>query len=171
MNTAAPKPGLWARSRNVVLEQLRRGITPHQLALTVAVSSALALFPALGTTTLLCLAAGAALRLNHPLMQLVNYLLSGVQLLLILPLWKAGQWLGAPAFSLSLDEVKARVEAAPWQALADFGGVMLGGIGFWAICAPVWVALVYAITRPLFTAAVARRLAAAAEAAAGPPAA
>jgi len=35
----------------------------------------------------------------------------------------------------------------------------------------VWVALVYAITRPLFTAAVARRLAAAAEAAAGPPAA
>jgi uncharacterized protein (DUF2062 family) len=153
------KPGLWARTRGIVAEQLRRGITPHQLALTVAVASALALFPMLATTTLLCLGAGALLGLNHPLMQLVNYAMSGVQLLLLVPLWKAGEWIGAPHLSLSLSELKARVDAAPWQSLIDFGGVLLGGIGIWALCAPLWIVLVYALLRPLFGKLAARRLA------------
>ncbi|WP_428310820.1 DUF2062 domain-containing protein [Hydrocarboniphaga sp.] len=155
--TTQSKPGLWARARGIVAEQLRRGITPHQLALTIAVASALSLFPMLGTTTLLCLGAGALLGLNHPLMQLVNYAMSGLQLLLLLPLWKAGEWIGAPHLSLSLAEIKARVDAAPWQSLLDFGGILLGGIGIWALCAPLWIALFYALLRPLFTALAARR--------------
>lgn len=155
--TALKKPGLWARSRGLVSEQLRRGITPHQLALTVAVASALALFPMLGTTTLLCLGAGALLRLNHPLMQLVNYAMSGLQLLLLLPLWKAGEWIGAPHLSLSLAELKSRVDAAPWQSLRDFGGILLGGIGIWALCAPLWIGVVYVAMRPLLKLLAARR--------------
>lgn len=156
-NDAQRKPGLWARVRGIVVDQLRRGITPHQLALTVAVASALGLFPMLGTTTLLCLAAGSLLGLNHPLMQLVNYLMSGLQLLLLLPLWKAGEWIGAPHLSLSLAELKTHLAAAPWQSLMEFGGILLGGIGIWALCAPVWIALVYAIMQPPLKILAARR--------------
>jgi uncharacterized protein (DUF2062 family) len=152
-----PKRGLWARARGIVVEQLRRGITPHQLALTIAVASALGLFPMLGTTTLLCIAIGSWLKLNHPLMQLVNYLMSGVQLLLLVPLWKAGEWIGAPHLSLSLADLKTRFDAAPWQSLRDFGGTLLGGVGVWAICAPLWIALLYAIMRPLLTHLAERR--------------
>jgi len=155
--TAAPRPGLWARARGGVADQLGRGISPHQLAMTLAVASALALFPMPGTTTLLCLGAGALLGLNQALMQLVNYLLSGLQLLLLLPLWKAGARIGAPPLSLSLDELRARFDVAPWHSLLEFGGVLLGGIGVWALCAPLWIALIYIVARPLMHAAAARR--------------
>ncbi|MDB5972636.1 MAG: hypothetical protein JWQ90_5086 [Hydrocarboniphaga sp.] len=141
----------------MVIEQLRRGITPHQLALTFAVASVLSLFPVLGTTTLLCIIVGTLMKLNHPLMQLVNYLMTGLQLLLLLPLWKAGEWLGAPHLSLSFEELKTRFDAAPWQSTRDFGEILLGGIGIWVLCAPVWIALVYAIMRPLLTHLAERR--------------
>ena len=146
----APRANLWRRAQALVLAQLRQGATPHKLALSVALASALALFPLLGTTTLLCLAIGAALKLNHPLMQFVNYLLSGVQLLVLIPLLKAGEWLGAPHLSLSLIELQVRFSEAPWASLREFGVVALGGIGAWALAAPVWILVVYALSRPLF---------------------
>ncbi len=147
--SATPRLGPWRRAQALVLAQLRQGATPHKLALSVAIASALALFPVLGTTTVLCLAVGAALKLNHPLMQFVNYLLSGLQLLLLIPLLKAGEWLGAPHLSLSLPELQARFSEAPWASLREFGVIALGGIGAWAVAAPVWTLLVYALLRPL----------------------
>lgn len=161
MEPLAPRPGLWARARGLVADQLRQGISPQRLALSLAVASALSLFPVLGTTTLLCALAATALKLNHPLVQLVNYLLAGVQLLLLLPLWKAGAWLGAPPLDLSFEDLRARFDLAPWQSLQDFGAIMLGGVGIWALCAPLWIALVYAISRPALTHLAARRDAAA----------
>lgn len=146
----APRANLWRRAQALVLAQLRQGATPHKLALSVSIASALALFPMLGTTTLLCLAIGAALKLNHPLMQFVNYLLSGLQLLVLIPLLKAGEWLGAPHLSLSLIELQARFAEAPWASLREFGAIALGGIGAWAVAAPFWGLIVYALLRPLF---------------------
>ncbi len=140
--------GLWARARGLVVAQLRQGATPHKLALTVAVASVIAVLPVLGATTLLCLLAGSALRLNHPLMQFVNYLLSGLQLLLILPFLKAGEWLGAPQLSLSLSELQQRIAADPLASLRDFGWTALGGVGAWALVAPFGLLLVYATLRP-----------------------
>lgn len=152
-----PRTNLWRRAQALVLAQLRQGATPHRLALSVAIASALALFPVLGTTTVLCLALGAALKLNHPLMQFVNYLLSGLQLLVLVPLLKAGEWLGAPHLSLSLPELQARFSEAPWASLREFGVIALGGIGAWAVAAPLWALLVYALLRPLLERGANRR--------------
>lgn len=153
----APRTGLWRRAQALVSAQLRQGATPHKLALSVAIASALALFPVLGTTTVLCLATGTAFRLNHPLMQFVNYLLSGLQLLVLVPLLKAGEWLGAPHLSLSLPELQARFSEAPWASLREFGVIALGGIGAWALAAPAWALVVYALLRPLFERGAKRR--------------
>ena len=50
------------------------GVSPERIALTLAVGSALALLPILGTTTTLCLIAGIVLGLNQPIIQAVNAL-------------------------------------------------------------------------------------------------
>ena len=51
--------GLWRRRvLEVTLAQLRQGITPQKIALTIALGFILGLFPILGTTTALCLAFG-----------------------------------------------------------------------------------------------------------------
>eukprot|EP01034_Spumella_vulgaris_P003768 gene3768-4823_t len=57
-----------------VLAQLRQGITPEKIALTAALGAVIAVFPILGSTTVLCGLVAWGLRLNQPIIQLVNYL-------------------------------------------------------------------------------------------------
>ena len=47
-----------------LIAQLKQGVTPEKLALTVALGLVLGIFPILGATTLLCGAAAIALRLK-----------------------------------------------------------------------------------------------------------
>src|SRR5256885_328582 len=63
-----------------ILAQLRQGITPEKIALTLALGAALGIFPILGASTLLCAIAGIWLRLNQPVIQLTNYLVYPLQL-------------------------------------------------------------------------------------------
>ena len=74
-----------------IAAQLTQGITPEKIALTLAVGSALALFPILGTTTLLCLLAGILLRLNQPIIQMVNALCTPLHLPVIYCHGQAGR--------------------------------------------------------------------------------
>ena len=72
---------LWRRRvLGVALAQLRQGITPQRIALTVALGAVLGLFPILGTTTALCLLAGVFLKLNQPILQVVNWVAAPLQL-------------------------------------------------------------------------------------------
>ena len=82
-----------ARIRRVVVAQLTRGVTPRRVAFTVALGALLSVFPIFGATTALCALAAWLLRLNQPLMQLVNALLAPVHLLLLYPYYRAGEHL------------------------------------------------------------------------------
>ena len=73
-----------------VARQLTQGVTPQKVALSLAVGSALALFPILGTTTALCLVAGVALGLNQPIIQGVNALCTFVYFPLLYPFGVSG---------------------------------------------------------------------------------
>ena len=50
-----------------LLDLLRQGVTPEKIAAAIAIGCVLGVFPMLGTTTALCAAAAALLRLNLPL--------------------------------------------------------------------------------------------------------
>lgn len=133
---------------DVIVAQLRQGITPEKIALTVALGSVLAMFPILGSTTLLCALAALWLRLNQPIIQLVNYLCYPLQILLLIPLYRAGEWLGAPHLALSIPQLIDRFRAGPLQFIADFAGVALGGVGAWCLSAPLVAAVIYFALRP-----------------------
>src|ERR1700761_8955067 len=76
-----------------LLALLRQGITPKKIALSLACGIVLGLFPVLGTTTALCAIAAFAFGLNLPAVQLVNYFMYPVQLAMIVPFIKAGEWI------------------------------------------------------------------------------
>lgn len=138
--------------------QLRQGITPEQLALTLALGAVLGVFPILGATTALCAVAGVALRLNQPAIQLVNYLMYPLQIALLLPFYRAGEKLfGAePVPIFSVTELISRFQAGPGQFMLDYGMVALYGIAVWALLAPVAAALIYLTARPPLRAAAIR---------------
>src|SRR6185369_3211353 len=71
---APPPASFWQRRIIAPLRALlTQGVTPDQLAFTLAVGTACSLVPFLGFTTLLNLGVGLWLRLNQPILQTVNY--------------------------------------------------------------------------------------------------
>ncbi|MFP5305375.1 MAG: DUF2062 domain-containing protein, partial [Gammaproteobacteria bacterium] len=84
MSTAVERrafAGFWQRRVVApIVAQLRQGITPEKIALTLALGAVLGIFPILGSTTLLCAVAGVWLRLNQPVIQIVNYFMYPLQI-------------------------------------------------------------------------------------------
>ena len=83
----------WLRRRvaGPLILILRYGSTPERVAISLALGAAFGVFPLVGTSTLLCFAAALLLRLNHPAIQLANYMMYPFQLPLILLYVRLGE--------------------------------------------------------------------------------
>ena len=121
-----------------------QGTSPEKIALCLSCGVTLAVFPVIGATTLLCLAAALALRLNLPAIQAVNYLASPLQLALLLPLIRAGEFLfGAPPSPFSATEIFSMVRETPGLAIATLWNSTLRAVVAWALLAPFALAILY----------------------------
>lgn len=145
----APKRTFWQRRLiDPIVAQLTQGVTPDKIALTIAVGSALALFPILGTTSLLCLLAGIILRLNQPIIQVVNWLCTPIHIPLIFYCVHLGEKLfSAPHTKFKLQELAQLIWQDPVLFAQKFGMTGLHACIVWAIAAPFWTILVYFISR------------------------
>jgi uncharacterized protein (DUF2062 family) len=123
---------------------LIEGVTPQKIALSLTFGIVLGIFPVIGTTTLLCLAAVFLFRLNLPAVQLVNYFVYPVQIALILPFIRAGEFLlRTTRTSLSLTQMMATYNANHLASLHLLWRLALHGIFAWAIAAPFLFAALY----------------------------
>jgi uncharacterized protein (DUF2062 family) len=141
---------LWHERVVVPLKDLlRQGLTPKKIALALAVGVAIGVFPVMGTTTILGLAAASLLRLNLPALQLANWVIYPVQIAMIVPLARLGEWLtGSPPVSFSVTEVVARTMADPLGSLGLYGMTGLHGILGWITTAPLLVLMLYGVFLP-----------------------
>ncbi|GAB2940324.1 hypothetical protein GCM10027048_00770 [Hymenobacter coalescens] len=163
-DTASVRPGFFRRRFvEPLLGQLRQGLSPTQLALTVALGTAFGLVPLLGVTTVLGTAVAVWLRLNVGALLLVSHLLSPVQLMILLPLLRYGAGLlGGPSGSqITLARVQYLL-SHDWQAaLQLFWRAEVGALLLWLLGSIPVVLALYAGLLPLFR-RVARRQAEAA---------
>ena len=148
---AVPRPSFWRRRvRDPILAQLRQGTTPEKITLTIALGVMLGVFPILGSTTALCLTAAVLLKLNQPVIHLVNWLVYPLQPPLILVFIRLGERLvGASPVPFSITEMLQRFKDSPAQFFRDFGLTALHGIGGWLLVAPLLVAILYFTLRPV----------------------
>ncbi|MCE1190172.1 MAG: DUF2062 domain-containing protein [Ignavibacteria bacterium] len=127
-----------------VMRLLAQGTTPHEIALALAGAFTISIFPIFGATTLMCAFVAIRFRLNLPLMQMINYSLTPVHLMLIIPFMR----LGAVIFRVeqlhySLPQIAAMVGHSPMHSLSILWVVTLQAIGAWCIVAPVVAYLSY----------------------------
>ena len=151
MTDSLPPRSLWQRRvRDPMLALLTQGITPDQIALTLAAGTACSLFPFLGTTTVLNLAVGLWLRLNQPLLQSLNYLLTPVHLVMIIAYVRLGEWLWhAQDDHFSLTEMlRVFHDASLGEFIRRFGWAGVHAFTAWAVTAPLLVAALYFALRP-----------------------
>ena len=142
---ASPSASFWQRRIITPIRALLlQGITPDKIAFTLAVSTACSLLPFLGFTSLLNLGVGLWLRLNQPLMQLLNQLLGPVQLLLILVYVRVGEkiWHAAP-MPISVSLIVQSFRADPGAFLQRFGWTGIHAATAWALSVPLIIAVLY----------------------------
>jgi uncharacterized protein (DUF2062 family) len=149
------------RAASAIVEQLTRGLSADQIALTAAVGLCIAIIPVVGVTTILSFAAAWALRLNQPIIQFINWTSYPLQLLLILPFIRLGErFFRAARLRLSLEDLVAFAKADPWGAMASLWTTVWHAVAVWAVVTPLLGALVFFAARPLIR-SLARRVAAA----------
>ena len=141
----------------LLTDWLRQGLSPHEIALTLAIGLCLSVPPVLGTTTLLCALAAIVFRLNQPLIQAVNFLAYPLQLLLLVPFFRAGEWLfGVPHTPLAPGRVLAMARADLFGTVASLWTVMWHAAIVWAVVSPLAALAVYLILRPVLERLAAR---------------
>ena len=132
-----------------IFDQFRQGTSPERIALTIALGVLLSIFPILGATTVLCTLAALFLRLNQPIIQVINYVSYPLQLVLLIPFYRAGETLfRQPHVPLSIPLFFTRIRADFWQFLRDFWLIALQGIAVWCLLAPLVAAGIYYGIRP-----------------------
>lgn len=152
---------LRSRMARALRAMLQQGHTPEKVALSIALGVAFGVFPIFGTTTVLCIAAGMALRLNHPAIQITNQLMYPLQIPLIVVFIRVGEaMLGVAPIPFSAAVMLAELKASPATLFEKFGTASLHGIVGWATVAPAVVGLTYAVLLPVLR-VISRRPAAA----------
>lgn len=114
----------------------REGFTPEKMALSVTIGIIAGLFPVIGFTTMLGIVLTAAFRQNLALVQSVSWLLSLVQLLLIIPLMRMGAMLwNQENINITIGQIELAFQPGILSGLQTIGVFHLYGILAWIILA------------------------------------
>lgn len=117
------------------------------MALALSLGATLGMMPLVWGTSLLCVVVAACLRLNQVVVQVANYLLYPLQIVLFVPFLFWGQRLCG---SIVLpDDVAGLVELikhAPVQFLLQFWHVNLQALLVWLMVSPLIFSMIFTLT-------------------------
>ena len=137
--------------KDPLVAELKQGITAKDLALASAVSLAIAVNPFIGTTTLLCLLAGKIFRLNHVVMQTINYFSYPLQIALIIPWIRLGEKLtGSEAQVIEFTQMKAEFSQSFANFVSKFCQLGVHAFLGWIVVVPWATWIIYRILLLVF---------------------
>jgi uncharacterized protein (DUF2062 family) len=141
MNTKKTKFG------QLILKFLKQGISPELLGLSIALGAVIGILPVLGATTLLCAAAAILLRLNLPVIQLSNYLVYPLQIVLLIPFVRLGAFLfQVEAPPLSIETLGALFQQDFWGTVVSFFETILYAIAAWLLVSIPLFVVIYGLS-------------------------
>lgn len=130
---------------------LSQGTSPEKLALSITSGLIIGILPILGTTSLLCAGVALIFRLNLPVVQLANYLVYPLQLLLVIPFVSMGAFLfNAQPITVSPDELVLLFQSDFRAALAFFADLLVYATVTWLIGSIPLSVLLYSVVVFLF---------------------
>jgi len=123
---------------------LLQGVTPDKIAMSVAIGLIVGIFPVMGTTTILCTGAAAAMRLNMVAVHTVHYAMTPVQLLLIIPFVRVGEHVvGATPQPLTVSEGMALLAQGVVHAVVLLWSAIVHAVIGWVVIGPIAIAVCY----------------------------
>ncbi|XP_072990805.1 uncharacterized protein [Typha latifolia] len=143
-------PWLSKKIGDPLLQILKQGAEPKQLAFSTALGITLGLFPICGVTVFLCGIAIAVLRhhCHAPSVMLANFVATPIELSLVIPFLRLGEVItGGPHFPLTSDALRSVVTGrASQEVLVAVFHALVG----WTVAAPFVFGALYAVLIPCF---------------------
>ncbi len=146
---AKVKEALQRRVVTPVVDQLKQGVTPRKLALSLAIGVVASVMPIFGITTIFALAFSALLRLNPVAVVAANYAAYPLQILLFIPFFQAGAWLtGGPPVPFTLEQIRAELALGVWPTVVRYAGANARAMAAWLLFAPVATWILFVVLEP-----------------------
>jgi hypothetical protein len=137
------------KTLKLIQNLLQEGMSVKKIALSIALGVALGIFPVLGSTTILCAIAAFVFRLNLPAIQVVNYVVYPLQLILLAPFYAAGSWLFQGRNLPRIQEnVIDLLKNDFWGNMANLWDLTLYAAFAWLIISPFLILLLYGLLKP-----------------------
>ena len=145
------KNGAKKRSLKQMIAGLaREGMSQQKMAICIAMGVCIGIFPVLGTTTIICAMAAFFLRLNLPLIQLVNYAVYPLQIVLLVPFYVAGSWMFGGRWPTETGQnLLDALQNDLWASMSQVWDLTLYAIFIWLLVAPAVALLLYGLLKPL----------------------
>lgn len=123
---------------------MQQGLNPKDLALCLSLTFYISIFPILGVITALLTPIILKLELNLPLALTVSYILTPIQLLVIIPFVRVGEQLyGADPYPFDLDHLNASFSEGFMEMFSLFSGRIMMAISGWLLIATPLCLLFY----------------------------
>lgn len=124
--------GLKKKLLNPIINALRNGMSQKRLAISLALGITLGLIPFYGVTTVLVGVVAVGLRLDFVVMQAIHYIIHPIQIALIIPFFKAGNFVfNSTTIDFTIREYLAHLKADFWNAISDLWVLNLSAVGVW----------------------------------------
>ena len=115
---------------------LKQGLTPKELIQSIIVSGLISTVPILGVSTFMITAVSLKRKLNLPVMISMSYLLWPVQILLIIPFIRVGEFIFlVPQNHHTVEEIINSFQNSFFQTLTQLSFALVCGLGGWLFTA------------------------------------
>jgi uncharacterized protein (DUF2062 family) len=115
---------------------LKQGLTPKELSQSIVVSGLISTIPILGVSTFMITTVSLKSKLNLPVMIALSYLMWPVQILLIIPFIRIGEFIfSVPRNHHTVDEIINSFQESFFKTLSHLSFELLCGFGGWFLTA------------------------------------
>ena len=127
-----------------ILNLLRQGLSPRDLALCLALGAGVGMFPVLGVSTPALTLIALWQRLNLAVIQLVSWLVGPLQLALIIPFMRFGEWvLGSEPQPMTIEAGMEIISQGVFQAIVTLWDAIVHASVGWILIGPAAIFVLY----------------------------
>ena len=115
---------------------LKQGLTPKHLSQSIIVSGLISIIPILGVSTFMITAVSLKRKLNLPVMISLSYLMWPIQVLMIIPFIRMGEFIfSVPRHHHTVEEIISSFQNSFFQTLSQLSFELLCGLSGWLLTA------------------------------------
>ncbi|HSD07561.1 DUF2062 domain-containing protein [Flavobacterium sp.] len=118
--------------KNKFTALFKQGLSPIQLSESIIVSGLFSIIPILGVSTFILTTLSIKRKLNLPIMIAISYVMWPIQVLLIIPFIRIGEFIfSVPSTPHTVEEIISSFQNSFFQTLSHLSFELLCGLGGW----------------------------------------